>query len=39
MSKAFTFAQLGRHFLRDRLAPQREPSRPGLPADVREAEE
>ena len=32
-------AQLGRHFLRDRLAPQREPSRPGFPAHVREAEE
>ena len=32
-------AQLGRHSLRDRLAPQREPSRPGLPAHVREAEE
>ena len=32
-------AQLGRHFLRDRLAPQREPSRSRLPAYVREAEE
>src|SRR5712691_84883 len=32
-------AQLGRHPLRDRLAPQREPSRSRLPADVREAEE
>src|SRR5271166_3788043 len=32
-------AQLGRHFLRDRLAPQREPSRSRLPAHVREAEE
>src|SRR4051794_7107411 len=31
--------QLGRHSLRDRLAPQREPSRSRLPAHVREAEE
>jgi hypothetical protein len=32
-------AQLGRHSLRDRLAPQREPSRSRLPAHVREAGE
>jgi hypothetical protein len=32
-------AQLGRHLLRDRLAPQREPSRSRLPADVRKADE
>ena len=31
--------QLGRHSLRDRLAPQREPPRSRLPAHVREAEE
>ena len=39
MSSVFDLAQLRPHPLRDRDAPEHEPSAPGLPADVREAEE